>query len=1155
MAYGVKHRLTYCNASGDEFRLDIEVDGYTGSVNPISTDGSPFVLTQNNSHRLPKLETIRATEADINIYEEGGFELEDLLTSSETEIRVSHYKNEILHWRGFVLPEFFHSEISSVRLINMVATDRLGILKDIPVDKTYDSMTLLNIIKRCLIKTGLELNIKTIIGYKEASGTMGRPLETSVLGERMFTQGGDSLNCFDVLKSILDMFSCFLTQKDGYWWIVNKEQLETGEGEVIEYSYETTNNAVISTETYVREEYPFEYISTGGEKIIQPLLGDVSILGEFGGSKLYPTNNNFRDFRVEFLPLPQRLVPENWRAMFDFDARVTHINPISYDNTSNPDINTYIEGTEYKLLNRNENFGLFGGSSVNGLPFLESELIPIVMDSVKDTSIDISYDFNVTTKNGTVVLFSLILETPNPDNKYYVLNNGTGLFEKSGNSLYNLYDIGFPNYTQLIRGRYGFIVGRVLNNDADPLDAITTSITGSVSVDLDTAIDFSECTLQVRIYGTINLENMGTTALTTTLVNRVSVDVKSSKVHPKGDLYRITRSGSYTTRVDTPVSIYSDFMLRGLNGYFYNYPSDDTSNIRKLDSSWTTIGMPSESSPVLLHTVRQMAMLYSVVHKDLVVTLYLDDIDPLGVYLLECLSEEYTVAKYSINYLKSVVSVTLTQIKRGDLETVKEYIYSYFGSETGTKVSSLSSISGGSSGGGGTGNGNARYAETAGYANDSDMWDGNQFDDFLDQPVRKSDSPFFEGVGSEVFSGGLTGEGYKIWKDGAGEYNLELDNIVVRKGMEVYELSVDKIKASNGSIWVTDGIKITGATLSGSDYICTINDDGGTIPVPFEIGDIVRCQIFNSSTQKYYTAKVIDVDTDNFTVTVIDGSDVPEEGDDLVRIGNETDIDRQGALYLTASDSGSPYLDVIDGVTDADLSGKTKVRLGRLDGIVDPDFGTLSGYGIYAEGGYFKGTIYATSGIIGEFNIENGVLTGIAPPTPNWERLKIFYNGIEWHSVRQDPGFVFRYADLKIDSNNAIFDFSNTNNHPTNTAARFDMGADNKAIDVISGISAVKSLSLGFRSHGSGHTLMTSDDCVLVKFGTNTGVTLPTSVTSGRFVVVINRTNTTITITGNQGIQDVSNSIVSSINVGLGRYRMFIYEGTVSTGKWHELVY
>src|SRR5690606_13826840 len=183
------------------------------------------------------------------------------------------------------------------------------------------------------------------------------------------------------------------------------------------------------------------------------------------------------------------------------------------------------------------------------------------------------------------------------------------------------------------------------------------------------------------------------------------------------------------------------------------------------------------------------------------------------------------------------------------------------------------------------------------------------------------------------------GHGYRLAKDGNGDYLLEVDRMLVRKDFTVYELIVNQIRATNGSLWVSDGIKIDSVTISGSNFVWGINTDEGTIYTPFAVNDIVRCQKFNGKDMKYYTARVVSVTSDTFTITRIEGASNPAAGDDLVRIGNTTNANRQGALYLTASDSGAPFLDVIDGVNSASLANKTKVRLGKLDGIVDADLG------------------------------------------------------------------------------------------------------------------------------------------------------------------------------------------------------------------------
>ena len=89
------------------------------------------------------------------------------------------------------------------------------------------------------------------------------------------------------------------------------------------------------------------------------------------------------------------------------------------------------------------------------------------------------------------------------------------------------------------------------------------------------------------------------------------------------------------------------------------------------------------------------------------------------------------------------------------------------------------------------------------------------------------------------------------------------------------------------------------------------------------IGDVVRRQYFDSPTLIYSLMIVTDIgvdvigenETPYFVGALIEGS-APKNGEllDFVRITNLFDDNRSGALYLTASDSEAPYLDVIDGM-------------------------------------------------------------------------------------------------------------------------------------------------------------------------------------------------------------------------------------------------
>lgn len=214
-------------------------------------------------------------------------------------------------------------------------------------------------------------------------------------------------------------------------------------------------------------------------------------------------------------------------------------------------------------------------------------------------------------------------------------------------------------------------------------------------------------------------------------------------------------------------------------------------------------------------------------------------------------------------------------------------------------------------------------------------------------------------IGSPLFVSGFAGSGWKL--DYNTDYSLTVDNLIVRKGLNVYELIINQIRGTNGSLWVSDSAKID--RVDGDT--CYIDTDDGNLIQPFAVNDIIRCQKFTGRGIKYYSAQVTAIDSASgewFKYTVIDGTDSPGAGDEVVRIGNTSDTSRQGALYLTSSDSGAPYMDILDEVTSYTFSDKTKVRLGKLSGITDSDFGgELSGYGLYSTNVYLKGSIILPS--------------------------------------------------------------------------------------------------------------------------------------------------------------------------------------------------
>src|SRR5690606_22904279 len=72
------------------------------------------------------------------------------------------------------------------------------------------------------------------------------------------------------------------------------------------------------------------------------------------------------------------------------------------------------------------------------------------------------------------------------------------------------------------------------------------------------------------------------------------------------------------------------------------------------------------------------------------------------------------------------------------------------------------------------------------------------------QRLSTTSDVVFNSITSTGYTSGAFGSGFRIDAEG----NLEVDRLTVRKDFNVSELTVNKINATNGSIAVTDAIKI-----------------------------------------------------------------------------------------------------------------------------------------------------------------------------------------------------------------------------------------------------------------------------------------------------------------------------------------------------------
>jgi hypothetical protein len=219
----------------------------------------------------------------------------------------------------------------------------------------------------------------------------------------------------------------------------------------------------------------------------------------------------------------------------------------------------------------------------------------------------------------------------------------------------------------------------------------------------------------------------------------------------------------------------------------------------------------------------------------------------------------------------------------------------------------------------------------------------------------------------------------------------EVDNLVVRGTMRIYELLVQQIRATNGSVFVTSTGKIASAVLTSGNIglinsTYTLTTESGTNH-GFVANDLIRAQRWTGGGTVYridmtvtsVTSSTVFVASLLETNAYVQTTDIAAfTGADFVRLGNSSDSTRRGSVYLTADDSAAPYIDIVDGVTSHatfNSTGNVKVRLGKLSGIIDTAVGLSSTvvYGLYSDSAFLKGNL-VVGGVSAAITLDPGTV-------------------------------------------------------------------------------------------------------------------------------------------------------------------------------------
>lgn len=261
---------------------------------------------------------------------------------------------------------------------------------------------------------------------------------------------------------------------------------------------------------------------------------------------------------------------------------------------------------------------------------------------------------------------------------------------------------------------------------------------------------------------------------------------------------------------------------------------------------------------------------------------------------------------------------------------------------------------------------------------------------------------FSDYIQSMNFSSGALGEGFVIKVDSkTGKSYIEVDELFVRIKAMFSELEIKKLSYAGGNYMFTAAGMKCGKVEEHEDFwrCYLLVDDGETaIENQFKEGDQIRFQDFNikpgvyeNVSNRYYWRLCVGVGEDYIDLSKTDcdaNSDIPQEGDSLVQLGNRTDKKRQNAITLSVYGDDAPSIHQYAGIDSYSLAGKEVTVISPQGNKFMGDFILKTGINIMTQFKILEDLIYSEiSKVLDEVQAKDHYLynAAFASNTNGWE--------------------------------------------------------------------------------------------------------------------------------------------------------------------------
>jgi hypothetical protein len=276
-------------------RVEILERDYSGSSEQIKMGASIHLSDSGDGREEP----IKKLTASLRLLSTKNFQFEHLFTADDKKYQVKIIRNSSTVFRGFLESDSYSEPYYSWKnyTVNLTARDNLGRLEDIPYldglgDRVEGLETILTVLNRVLLKTGLDLNFYDNIGLWSSDMTQSTiMIQQAYVNNDAFWNFDDNepLSCLEVVTNILSGLGSQIRQTPRGWVIYDQAKY---------YNLDTVQGNSASFPSYLASKlnFPlvskaFKWINRDAEMSILPSWKEFAIEQDY----LY-IENAFRNF-------------------------------------------------------------------------------------------------------------------------------------------------------------------------------------------------------------------------------------------------------------------------------------------------------------------------------------------------------------------------------------------------------------------------------------------------------------------------------------------------------------------------------------------------------------------------------------------------------------------------------------------------------------------------------------------------------------------------------------------------------------------------------------------------------------------------------------------------------------------------------------------